>query len=60
MDLQRASGVTQKTITDFESGTTAPQEKTLRRIRAALEKAGVIFIDSNGEGAGVRLKKRKC
>lgn len=26
-------------------------------IRAALEAAGVIFVDENGEGPGVRLKK---
>jgi hypothetical protein len=26
-------------------------------IRAALESAGVIFVDENGEGPGVRLRK---
>jgi hypothetical protein len=26
-------------------------------VRAALESAGVIFIDDNGEGPGVRLRK---
>jgi hypothetical protein len=31
--------------------------ETLDMIRAALEAAGVIFIDENGEGPGVRLKK---
>jgi hypothetical protein len=29
----------------------------LAAIRAALEAAGVIFIDENGEGPGVRLRK---
>lgn len=28
-------------------------------IRAALEKAGVIFQDENGEGPGVRLRKAR-
>jgi transcriptional regulator with XRE-family HTH domain len=32
---------------------------TLAAIRAALEAAGVIFIASNGEGAGVRLRKEQ-
>jgi hypothetical protein len=27
------------------------------RVRAALESAGVIFVEENGEGPGVRLKK---
>ncbi|RYC29209.1 transcriptional regulator [Lichenibacterium minor] len=29
----------------------------LRAIRDAFERAGVIFIDENGEGPGVRLRK---
>ncbi|MGV6871259.1 transcriptional regulator [Pseudochelatococcus sp. B33] len=30
----------------------------LAAIRTALEAAGVIFVDENGEGPGVRLRKR--
>lgn len=33
--------------------------KNVAAIRAALEAAGVIFVDENGEGPGVGLKKRK-
>jgi hypothetical protein len=29
----------------------------LRPLKEALEAAGVIFIDKNGEGPGVRLRK---
>jgi hypothetical protein len=29
-------------------------------LRVALEKAGVVFIDENGMGAGVRLKAKKA
>ena len=36
-------------------GTTAANEAA---IRAALESAGVIFVEENGEGPGVRLRKR--
>jgi len=28
-------------------------------IRAALETSGVIFIDENGEGSGVRLRRKQ-
>jgi hypothetical protein len=28
-------------------------------MREALEKAGVIFVEENGEGAGVRQRKQK-
>ncbi len=31
---------------------------TLIKLQKALEAAGVIFIDGNGEGPGVRLKRR--
>jgi hypothetical protein len=30
------------------------------RIRAALEEAGVIFIDENGQGPGVRVRKKRA
>jgi hypothetical protein len=29
----------------------------LRRVRSIYEAAGVIFVEENGEGPGVRLKK---
>jgi hypothetical protein len=32
---------------------------SMEQVRAALEKAGVIFIDENGEGEGVRFRKKK-
>jgi hypothetical protein len=33
-------------------------EDTIAAIAKALEKAGVEFIDENGGGAGVRMKRR--
>jgi hypothetical protein len=36
----------------------AAQERTIADLRKALEKAGVEFIDENGGGAGVRMKRR--
>lgn len=31
---------------------------TIQAIRTALEAAGIVFIDDNGEGLGVKLKRR--
>ena len=60
-ELSQASAVSLRTIRRAElaeSGTsmTAPNELALRR---ALEAAGVEFIDENGGGPGVRLRKRQ-
>nr|WP_020175354.1 helix-turn-helix transcriptional regulator [Methyloferula stellata] len=57
-DLVEASKVTKSTIANFESGKREPYERTLTDLRRALEEAGVIFIDRNGNGPGVRLKDR--
>jgi transcriptional regulator with XRE-family HTH domain len=58
-DLANASSVGVATIRraelkDRETGMTAPN---IAAIRAALEVAGVLIIDENGEGPGVRLRK---
>lgn len=56
-DLAERSGVHRNTITRVETETTGPGHSHAA-IRAALEAAGVIFIDENGAGPGVRLKKQ--
>ncbi len=56
-DLSAASGVHRNTISNFETGRYGGSEEALAAIRAALEAAGVIFVESNGEGPGVRLRK---
>ena len=56
-ELAEASGVALRTLADFESGARSPHRPTLAAIQRALEEAGIIFIASNGEGPGVRLKK---
>lgn len=40
------------------SGALSASESTKAAIRAALEQAGVEFIDENGGGAGLRLRKK--
>lgn len=56
--LAEASGVSPSTIRDFESGKRTPIANNLTAIRTALENAGVLFIDQNGNGPGVRLRDR--
>lgn len=59
-ELAEAAEVGMRTIADFEREFERELNiVTLKAIRAALEAKGVIFLDSNGEGPGVRLKKRK-
>ncbi len=55
-DAALAAGVSPNTIARLERGEEL-QPRTLTAIRAALEAAGVIFVDENGDGPGVRLKK---
>ena len=55
--LAEASTVAHATLTDFESGKRRPYARTISAIRQALEAAGVEFIEENGGGPGVRLRK---
>jgi len=59
-DLESASDVAKKTIADFERGARTPYSRTLSDLRRALERAGIIFIEQNGGGPGVRLKDRQA
>jgi transcriptional regulator with XRE-family HTH domain len=47
------------TIVDFERSRRPVSATAVRAIRKALELAGVEFIDENGGGPGVRLRKGK-
>lgn len=57
-DLASLTKMSTNTITRFERGEEL-RERTVDGIRSALEAAGVIFVDGNGDGPGVRLKKRR-
>jgi hypothetical protein len=56
-DLARAASVGLSTIVDFERERRAVSDTAVAAIRAALESAGVEFLDANGSGPGVRLKR---
>jgi predicted transcriptional regulator len=47
------------TVHQLETGLSEPRRSTMDVIRRALETAGVEFIDENGGGPGVRLRKRQ-
>ena len=47
------------TIVDFERSRRHVSREAVQAIRRALEAAGIEFIDENGGGPGVRLRKRQ-
>jgi transcriptional regulator with XRE-family HTH domain len=55
-DLARAADVSPPTVRRFERGGEV-RANLVESIQRALEKAGVIFIDANDGGPGVRLRK---
>ena len=55
-ELAAATKVAPSTITRLEAGDEL-KPRTIEAIRAALESAGVQFIEENGGGPGVRLKR---
>lgn len=56
--LAERAQVSKVTLSDFEKGKRAPHPRTIAAIRVALESVGVEFIEDNGGGAGVRLKRK--
>jgi transcriptional regulator with XRE-family HTH domain len=54
-ELARNAGVTPNTISRIENGGDA-LASTMERLQTALENGGVIFIDADEEGPGVRLR----
>jgi transcriptional regulator with XRE-family HTH domain len=58
-DLARRSGISEPTVARLESadGELGGRQDTVEKIQRAIETAGVEFIDENGGGPGVRLRK---
>ncbi len=56
-ELAAKAGVSANTVSRYENGADA-LGGTLLKIQRVLEQGGIIFIDENGGGPGVRLKKR--
>ena len=58
-ELADRAGLGIVTIRQIEADITEPRRATLAVLKQAFERAGVEFIDENGGGAGVRIRKRK-
>jgi transcriptional regulator with XRE-family HTH domain len=58
-DLAEATGLHRNTITNIEVGHYTGDRKSLELIERVLKKAGIEFIDENGGGPGVRLRKSR-
>jgi transcriptional regulator with XRE-family HTH domain len=58
-DLAGHAGIGIVTVRQVEAGSTSPRRATLIVLKQAFERAGVEFIDENGGGTGVRLRKRQ-
>jgi transcriptional regulator with XRE-family HTH domain len=58
-DLAEAAGLHRNTVTNLEVGRYSGDPQTLAIIEQVLARAGVEFIDENGGGPGVRLRKRQ-
>ena len=56
-ELAEATGLHRNTINNIEVGRYAGDPDTLKNIEKVLNSAGVEFIDENGGGPGVRLRK---
>src|SRR5207302_8840056 len=58
-DLADMASVSAMTVTRFENRRSQGAPDTVQKLRRVLESAGVIFIEQNGDGPGVRLRKKK-
>jgi transcriptional regulator with XRE-family HTH domain len=58
-ELADAARLGVATVPLFEGEGAGPRQATLVMLRQAFESAGVEFIDENGGGPGVRLRKGK-
>lgn len=56
-DLAEASGIGESTINRFERMTRKPYPNTRKTLRAALEAAGIVFIDDD-DTVGAVLRRR--
>lgn len=54
--LARRSGVDETIIEQFEHKLDTPRSEQLSAIEATLEELGLVFLQENGGGIGVRLK----
>ena len=47
------------TVIDFERGARQPYKRTLSDLRRAFECSGIIFLEANEDGPGLRLRRSR-
>jgi transcriptional regulator with XRE-family HTH domain len=57
-ELAEMAGVATATIMRFEKERGGLNTATTAKLKAALEAAGIVFIEQNGNGPGVRLRDK--
>jgi transcriptional regulator with XRE-family HTH domain len=57
--LARLANLSETMITNFENGRRMPTVNDLEALRRALEAKGIIFVEENGDGPGVKLRHGK-
>jgi len=58
-ELAKLAGLGLSTVVDFEKKRRFVSTEAVTAIRDALKLAGVEFIEENGGGSGVRLRRRE-
>lgn len=58
-DLAKLTALKWQCIRDFEVSSRVSADLDLEVVRGALDSAGVIFVNEDGKGPGVRLRKSK-
>jgi transcriptional regulator with XRE-family HTH domain len=56
-ELAKRAGLGLSTVVDFEKSRRRVSDEAISAIQKALVSAGIKFIDENGGGRGVRLRK---
>ena len=56
-ELAKRAGLGLSTVVDFEKSRRRVSDEAISAMRRALVSAGITFIDENGGGRGVRLRK---
>jgi transcriptional regulator with XRE-family HTH domain len=55
-ELAERAGISRSTVRGFENGQHEPHRASAAMIRAALEQAGVVLINADDQGEGVRFQ----
>lgn len=58
-ELAKLAGLSLSTVVDFEKERRQVSVSAVETIQRALHRAGIEFIDENGGGPGVRLRKQQ-